>query len=94
MPWTLHAALAARVCELHGGHRALRLQERSDARDRRHVRIGPDAEIAVGDAAVGFNGGGLCEDEAGAADRKLGEVGEVPVVGQSVPGESTGTSAR
>jgi hypothetical protein len=38
----------------------------------------------VRDAAVGFDGAGLGEDQTGAADGELGQVGEMPVVRQPV----------
>ena len=40
--------------------------------------------VAGGDAAFGDDGGGLGDDEAGAAEGAAAEVDEVPVVGEAV----------
>jgi hypothetical protein len=48
------------------------------------VVVGPDAEIARGDAAFRTDGGGFSEDHACAADGAAAEVDEMPVRGVAV----------
>jgi hypothetical protein len=80
-----HAGLASSMRELNRRHRALRLQELGDAAERRDMRIGPKAHIAVGDAPLALHRGRLNEDETRAAQGEAAEMDEVPVIGEPVP---------
>lgn len=73
------ARLAARVGELHPRAVALRVHEVDDAAQRRDVAVAPEARVLGRDAPVGEHGGGLDDDEGGAARRQRAEVREVPV---------------
>ena len=52
--------------------------------EHRDVLVLPDAQVGGGDAALGDDGGGLDEHEAGAALSAAAEVDQVPVVGEAV----------
>ncbi len=85
-PGPLHGAFTARMRDLDGRHHPLRPHEVGDALERRDVRRRPQPHVAVGDAALRGNRGGLDEDAAGAAERQPAEVREVPVLGDAVDG--------
>ena len=85
-PGDLRGGLAAGVRDLDGGHGALRLDKGRDAPECLPVPVGPDAEIAVGDPALGRHGRGLDHDLPGPAHGATAEMDEVPVVGNPVPG--------
>jgi len=84
LPRNGHAGLAPGVGELGAGIGAVLVKEGRDALEFGDVLVFPDAEISRRDAALGANGVGLCEDEAGTADGAASEVNQVPVVGKAV----------
>ena len=47
LPGPLHARLAARVRELDAGRRAVLFEKRGDARQRLHLAVVPQAQVAV-----------------------------------------------
>ena len=72
------------MAELDRRHRALPRDEACDARERIALVVVPQAEAMLGDAAARLDMGRLDANDAGAADRARGEMGEVPVVGEPV----------
>ena len=54
--------------------------------ERGDLFVGPQAEVAIGDATFGRDGGRLEDDEAEAAEREPAQVREVPVIGHAVDG--------
>jgi hypothetical protein len=83
-PGPLHGALAAGMRDLDAGHHALGLHEGGDARERRNVRRRPDAEVAVGDAALVGHGGGLDEHARGAPEHQPAPMREMKILGDAV----------
>ena len=79
VPRPLTAGFAAGVPDLDCRHRAMRAHDIGDTRQRRNVRIRPDAEIAVCDAALLCHRRHLGEHDAGSAERELAEMDHVPV---------------
>ena len=94
VPRARHARLAPGMRELDCRHRTLALHEFSDSSQTWYVRVVPDADVAVRDAAALLHRGGLDEHDAGAALRELAEVHQVPVGDVAVLAPSTGTSAK
>jgi hypothetical protein len=86
VPGEFAAGFAAGVGELDGGDGALGFEERDDAAEGFDVRVAPEAEVAEGNAAGGFDGGGLHHDEAGATGGAGAEVNEVPIVSEAIDG--------
>jgi hypothetical protein len=72
--------------ELDAGHGALGLHESGDVGQSRNLLVTPEADVAVGDAALRRDGGRLDDDKAEAAQRELALVdgvvgGHEPVLG-------------
>ncbi len=86
VPGEFAAGFAAGVGELDGGDGALGFKERDDAAEGFDVGVGPEAEVAEGDAAGGFDGGGFDHNEAGATGGAGAEVDEMPIVGEAIDG--------
>ena len=70
--------------ELDAGARALRVDELDDAGEACDVFVFVDAEVVWGDAAFGYDGGGLKQDQSGTALGAGTEMDHVPVVGEAV----------
>src|SRR6185295_6981892 len=62
----------------------LRSDKRGNARKSRDLRVRPDADVAVRDAAAGFDRARLDEHDARTALRELAQVHEMPVVHQAL----------
>lgn len=86
VPGEFAAGLAAGVGELDGGDGALGFEEVDDAAEGFDVGVGPEAEVAEGDAAGGFDGCCLHHDEAGATGGAGAEMDEMPIVGEAIDG--------
>lgn len=86
VPGEFAAGFAAGVGELNGGDGALGFEEGDDAAEGFNMRVAPESEVAEGDAAGGFNGGGLDHDEPCAAGGAGAEVDEMPIVGEAIDG--------
>ena len=83
-PGAIDAGLPPGVGELNAGDGALRLDEAGDPLERLEMLFAPDAEILRRNPSFGRDRRRLGEDEARAADRARGEMGEMPVVGKTV----------
>ncbi len=83
MPPGLQRTLAAGVAELDRRHRALAAQQVGHAPQRRHLRVVPQADVAVRVAPARFDRGRLDEHDARAAEREAPEMHQVPVVRQA-----------
>ena len=83
-PGPLHGALATGVRELDARHHVLRFHEFGDALERRDVRVRPDAQIAVGDAALVRHRGGLDEHASRASQHQPAPMREVKVLGDAI----------
>ena len=65
--------------QLDGGNAAVGFDKAGDAGERGDVAVGPDAEVARGDAAFGADGGGFGHDHARSTYRAAAEVDQVPL---------------
>src|SRR3954447_16853238 len=72
------------MSQLNGRYCAICLDELRYAIQWRNVRVRPDAQIAVGDAALGYDGCGFREDQCGAAGCHLAKMDKMPVIGKAV----------
>ena len=86
VPGEFAAGFAAGVGELNGGDGALGFEEGDDAAEGFDVGVAPEAEVAEGDAAGGFDGCCLHHDEAGAAGGAGAEVDQMPIVSEAIDG--------
>ncbi len=84
LPRRRRGGLASGVGELEPRHRALRLHEGGDPRQRLGVGVAPEAEVGGRDPPLGEDRGRLGDDQPGAAHRAAPEVHEVPVRRHSV----------
>ncbi|MCY1557382.1 hypothetical protein D9M68_942300 [compost metagenome] len=60
------------------------MQKIDDASERGDLRVIPQAQIAVADAAFGDDGCRLKDHQTKAANAKAPEMDEVPVIGETV----------
>ncbi len=84
VPGARHACLAPGVRELDRRDGALCTDEGRDARQAGNLRVRPEPDVAVGDAAARLDGGRLDKDDARAALCELAQVHEMPVVHQAL----------
>ncbi len=78
-PGPLGGGLAPGVAELDHRDGALRLQEGGDPPEGLGLGVVPEPEVVRADAPLGADGGGLRDDQPGAARGPRRQVGEVPV---------------
>jgi len=83
-PRPMGAGLAPSVGQLDASHRALGGDKTGDALQRFDLLVVPQAQVLCRDAAIGSHGGGLGENQPGAADGTTAEVHQMPVIGQSI----------
>ncbi len=83
-PRAIDVGLPPGVGELNAWDGALRPDEPGDPLQRLEVLFAPDAEILRRNPSFGRDRRRLGEDEARAADRSGGEMGEMPVIGKTV----------
>jgi hypothetical protein len=74
------------VCDLNGGHDPSRLHEGGDAPQGWHVRLRPQTKIAVGDAALLGDGGGLDKNATGPTQCQPAPMGEMKILRNTVTG--------
>src|SRR5262245_11870789 len=79
LPGRTNRATASSVSELNRGHGAHVLEEIGDATIAANVIIGVDSGAIVSPPPTCLDGGFLRANDAGAADRELPEVDEMPV---------------
>ena len=79
-----HAGLASGVRELDGGDAAVLLEEGRDTGEHGDVVVGPDAEVAGGDAGFGADGCGFGHYHARSSYCPAAEMDQVPVGGVAV----------
>jgi len=72
------------VAELDARHRAALMYEICEARELRHERIVPDAQVAHGAAAAALDFGRLEDHQSRAARRVASRVHDVPVSGKTL----------
>lgn len=83
-PGAVGASFAAAVGELDAAVGAGAADGGGDGGESGDVVIGPDAEVFGGDDTIRADGGGFGDDEGGAAVCAGGEVGDVPIAGDTV----------
>ena len=72
--------------ELDAGAAPWLVEEIDDAGQRGDLLVLPEAEIAIGNPALGAYAGRFDDNEAEAAHGEAAEMHEMPVVGEAVPG--------
>ena len=83
-PGAINAGFSPGVGELNAGDRALPFDEARDPLQRFEVFVAPDAKILRGDPPFGRDRRRFGENQAGAADRARGQMGEMPIIGKTV----------
>ena len=70
--------------ELNAGDRALAFDEARDPFERLEVFVAPDAKVLRGDPPFGRDRRRFGENQASAADRARGQMGEMPITGKTI----------
>jgi hypothetical protein len=70
--------------QLDAGGGALGVQEIDDAGEGGDMLVLPQAQIGIGNAALGGNAGGFEDHQAKAANGKAPEMDQMPVIGEAV----------
>jgi len=83
-PGTIGSGFSSAVGELDAAVGSGAADGGGDGSESGDVVIGPDAEVFGGDDAIFSDGGGFGDDEGGAAIGTGGEVGDVPIAGDTV----------
>ena len=83
-PRPLHARLAPGVGQLYRRHGIIPLDEVRHPLQRLDVRVAPNSQVAVGDAAALFHRRRFAKHQPRAAGCELAEMDQVPIVGAAI----------